>query len=70
MPITFIEQAGRFVPMAMMSPAPEHNLFIGPDGQWLGEALFPPRCGAIRSAWFAPQVQNSLRCASMRTAAS
>ena len=36
MPIAFIEQAGRFVPMAMMCPMPEHNLFVGPDGQWLG----------------------------------
>lgn len=36
MPIAFIEQAGRYVPMAMMSPMPGHNLFVGPDGQWLG----------------------------------
>jgi SapC len=36
MPITFIEQAGRYIPMAMMSPMPGHNLFVGPDGQWLG----------------------------------
>ena len=36
MPIAFVEQAGCFVPMAMMSPVPEHNLFVGPDGKWLG----------------------------------
>ena len=36
MPIAFVEQAGCFVPMAMMSPVPEQNLFVGPDGQWLG----------------------------------
>jgi hypothetical protein len=36
MPIAFIKQTERFVPMAMMSPIPEHNLFIAPDGQWLG----------------------------------
>jgi SapC len=36
MPITFIQRAGRYVPTAMMCPMPEHNLFIGPDGQWLG----------------------------------
>jgi hypothetical protein len=32
----FIEQAGRYVLMAMMSPMPGHNLFVGPDGEWLG----------------------------------
>jgi hypothetical protein len=36
MPIAFIERAGRYAPMAMMSPMPGHNLFIGPEGQWLG----------------------------------
>jgi len=35
MPIAFVEQAGRFVPMAVMSPIVGRNLFIGPDGQWL-----------------------------------
>ena len=44
MPIVFIEQAGRYVPMAMMSPMPEHNLFVGPDGQWLGG--YVPACAA------------------------
>ena len=36
MPIVFIEEAGRYVLMAMMSPVPGHNLFVGPDGEWLG----------------------------------
>ena len=36
MPIVFIEQAGRYALMAMMSPMPGHNLFVGPDGEWLG----------------------------------
>jgi SapC len=36
MPIAFIQQAGRYVPTAMMCPMPGHNLFVGPDGQWLG----------------------------------
>jgi hypothetical protein len=36
MPIVFIEEAGRHVLMAMMSPMPGHNLFVGPDGEWLG----------------------------------
>jgi hypothetical protein len=36
MPIVFIEQAGRYVLTAMMSPMPGHNLFVGPAGEWLG----------------------------------
>ena len=36
MPIVFIEQAGRYGLTAMMSPMPGHNLFVGPDGEWLG----------------------------------
>ena len=36
MPLVFIEEAGRYVLMAMMSPMPGHNLFVGPDGEWLG----------------------------------
>ena len=36
MPIVFIEEAGRYVLMAMMSPMPGHNLFVGPNGEWLG----------------------------------
>jgi SapC len=36
MPIVFIEEAGRYILMAMMSPMPGHNLFVGPDGEWLG----------------------------------
>jgi hypothetical protein len=36
MPIVFIAEAGRYGLMAMMSPMPGHNLFVGPDGEWLG----------------------------------
>jgi hypothetical protein len=36
MPIVFMEQVDRYVPMALMSPQPGQNLFIGPDGHWLG----------------------------------
>jgi hypothetical protein len=36
MPIAFAEQAGRFFPLAVMSPIVGQNLFIGPGGQWLG----------------------------------
>src|SRR3954470_20980412 len=36
MPIAFVEQAGRYVSVAVMSPVQGRNLFIGPSGQWLG----------------------------------
>ena len=36
MAIVFREEGGRYFPMAMMSPTPKDNLFVGPDGQWLG----------------------------------
>lgn len=36
MPIAFVEQGGRYVPVAVMSPVAGSNLFIGPGGQWLG----------------------------------
>ena len=36
MPIAFIQQAGQYVPVAIMSPVPGRNLFVGPAGQWLG----------------------------------
>lgn len=35
-PIAFVVTAGRHVPMAIMSPTPGRNLYIGPAGQWLG----------------------------------
>ena len=36
MPIAFIQRSGCYVLVAMMCPMPGHNLFVGPDGQWLG----------------------------------
>jgi hypothetical protein len=36
MPIAFIQQAGRYVPVAVMSPVAGRNFFVGPNGQWLG----------------------------------
>jgi hypothetical protein len=36
MPIAFIEQAGRYIAVAVMSLSLGRNLFIGPSGQWLG----------------------------------
>lgn len=45
MPLVFIEQGGRYGLMAMMSPIPKQNLFIGPDGQWLGGYVPSPLRG-------------------------
>jgi hypothetical protein len=37
MPIVFVQQKeDRYAAVAMMSPMQRHNLFVGPDGQWLG----------------------------------
>jgi hypothetical protein len=36
MPIAFVAQAGRYQPVALMSPIAGRNMFIGPAGQWLG----------------------------------
>ena len=50
MPIAFIEQSGRYLPVAIMSPQQGRNLFIGPNGQWLG--IYVP--AALRSYPFSP----------------
>jgi hypothetical protein len=36
MPIVFTQQAGHWLPMAMMSPVAGHNLFVDAEGKWLG----------------------------------
>jgi hypothetical protein len=36
MPIAFVGQDGAFRPMAVLSLVPGRNLFVGPDGKWLG----------------------------------
>jgi hypothetical protein len=36
MPIAFLQESGRYLPAALMSLVPGHNLFVGPAGQWLG----------------------------------
>jgi hypothetical protein len=56
MPIAFVEQAGCYVPVAMMSPIAGRNLFIGPAGQWLGTYVpaalrsYPFRLGRVEGA--------------------
>src|SRR5919112_5480426 len=37
MPVAFVRQDGRYVLMAVLSLTPERNLFVAPDGRWLGE---------------------------------
>jgi hypothetical protein len=39
MPLSFIEQSGRYLLVAVMSPVPGRNLFVGPAGQWLGSYM-------------------------------
>jgi hypothetical protein len=37
MPVAFVQQDGRYVLMAVLSLAPGRNLFVAPDGRWMGE---------------------------------
>jgi hypothetical protein len=37
MPVAFVQQDGRYVLMAVLSLTPGRNLFVAPDGRWLGE---------------------------------
>jgi hypothetical protein len=43
MPLAFVEEAGRYHLVAILSLAPGRNMFVGPDGRWLG---------AYVPAWF------------------
>src|SRR5438128_131898 len=36
MPTGFLNVSGRFVPAALLSPIAGRNLFVGPDGRWMG----------------------------------
>ena len=36
MPVAFIEHSGRYLVAGVMSPLPGRNLFVAPDGRWLG----------------------------------
>lgn len=36
MPIAFVEHQGHYSAVGLMSPVPGQNLFIAPNGQWLG----------------------------------
>jgi hypothetical protein len=39
MPLAFVEQSGGYIPVAVASLQPGRNLFVGPEGQWLGRYL-------------------------------
>lgn len=36
LPVAFVKQYGRYVLMAVLSLTPGRNLFVAPDGRWLG----------------------------------
>jgi hypothetical protein len=36
MPCAFLEQSGRYTLVAVLSPAPGRNMFVGPGGRWIG----------------------------------
>jgi hypothetical protein len=36
MPCAFLEQSGRYTLVAVLSPIPGRNMFVGPGGRWLG----------------------------------
>ena len=36
MPIAFVELSGLYIPVALLSLTPKENLFVAPDGRWLG----------------------------------
>ena len=39
LPLAFIEQAGAFVPVAVLGLQPGSNLFVAPDGRWTGDYI-------------------------------
>lgn len=36
LPIAFVEQDGAYLPVAVLGLAPGNNLFVAPDGRWVG----------------------------------
>lgn len=39
MPLAFSEQAGRYTLVGVLSLTPGRNMFVGPDGRWLGDYI-------------------------------
>ena len=42
LPLAFLQEAGRFVLVAILSLTPSRNMLVGPDGRWLGTYI--PAC--------------------------
>jgi hypothetical protein len=42
MPLAFVQEAGRFVLVAVLSLTPGRNMLVAPDGRWLGNHI--PAC--------------------------
>jgi hypothetical protein len=38
-PMAFIKQEEKYILVALMSPIPGQNVYVGPDGQWLGSYI-------------------------------
>ena len=39
LPLAFLQEAGRFFLMAVLSLTPGRNMLVGPDGRWLGRYI-------------------------------
>jgi hypothetical protein len=39
MPMAFIKQEDKYILVALMSPIAGHNIYVGPNGQWLGSYI-------------------------------
>ncbi len=53
MPIAFAEEAGRYRLVAVLSLVPARNMFVGPDGRWLGN--YVPAWFRVYPFCFVPQ---------------
>ena len=57
MPIAFTKQGGRYVLAAVLSLTPGRNLFVAPDGRWLG--AYVPACLASHPFRLLPREGSS-----------
>ncbi len=68
MPVAFVQQDGRYVLMAVLSLTPGRNLFVAPDGRWLGEYV-PMVLRGYPFRLLRPEAERRASCASTRAAA-
>jgi SapC len=54
MPLAFVQEARRFVLVALLSPTPGRNMLVGSDGRWLGTYI-PARFRCYPFALFSKQ---------------